>query len=106
MRKRDRKSTRLNSSHLVNPYAVFCFKEPRPPQYLPPSPPPLSPNWKNRPAGRLGVSATPTPPPQKKPERESFFFYGGERRGGGAPPSPYRLPRGGGGFFPRRYEEA
>src|SRR5690606_40355295 len=28
----DRKSTRLNSSHLVNSYAVFCLKKKRPPQ--------------------------------------------------------------------------
>src|SRR5256885_9797141 len=27
MDRRDRKSTRLNSSHLVNSYAVFCFKK-------------------------------------------------------------------------------
>ena len=26
----DRKSTRLNSSYVVNPYAVFCFKQNRP----------------------------------------------------------------------------
>src|SRR3989454_3363711 len=26
-RERDRKSTRLNSSHLVNSYAVFCLKK-------------------------------------------------------------------------------
>src|SRR5688500_19419478 len=30
LRGRDRKSTRLNSSHLVNSYAVFCLKK----QYL------------------------------------------------------------------------
>src|SRR5688500_19841574 len=27
--KRDRKSTRLNSSHIVNSYAVFCLKKKR-----------------------------------------------------------------------------
>src|SRR5205807_3527194 len=27
----DRKSTRLNSSHLVNSYAVFCLKKKKPP---------------------------------------------------------------------------
>src|SRR5207244_5544411 len=28
----DRKSTRLNSSHQINSYAVFCLKKKRPPQ--------------------------------------------------------------------------
>src|SRR5256885_5265903 len=36
----DRKSTRLNSSHLVISYAVFCLKKKRPPRASePPSPP-------------------------------------------------------------------
>src|SRR5256885_7055921 len=34
---RDRKSTRLNSSHLVIPYAVFCFKKKR----ITTTPPPI-----------------------------------------------------------------
>src|SRR5256885_10263045 len=43
--RRDRKSTRLNSSHLVISYAVFCLKKknnrrPRPPPYLLSIPPP------------------------------------------------------------------
>src|SRR2546426_7615336 len=31
---RDRKSTRLNSSHLVISYAVFCLKKKNTPQYV------------------------------------------------------------------------
>src|SRR2546426_3850848 len=34
---RDRKSTRLNSSHLVISYAVFCLKKKNKPQRLPTS---------------------------------------------------------------------
>src|SRR5256885_4113708 len=34
-RKRDRKSTRLNSSHLVISYAVFCLKKKHPHQDTP-----------------------------------------------------------------------
>src|SRR5256885_8353136 len=43
-RQRDRKSTRLNSSHLVISYAVFCLKKktPTPPPFAP-LPPPHSP---------------------------------------------------------------
>src|SRR5256885_6932822 len=37
----DRKSTRLNSSHLVISYAVFCLKKKR----WPPAPPCRSPSW-------------------------------------------------------------
>src|SRR3954462_2010521 len=40
----DRKSTRLNSSHTIISYAVFCLKKktkpPRPPPTPPPPPPP------------------------------------------------------------------
>src|SRR5256885_13161838 len=41
----DRKSTRLNSSHLVISYAVFCLKNTPPPPPPPPllPPPPLPP---------------------------------------------------------------
>src|SRR5256885_3123288 len=38
LERRDRKSTRLNSSHLVISYAVFCLKKKKPP--APPHPPP------------------------------------------------------------------
>src|SRR5256885_4907354 len=38
----DRKSTRLNSSHLVISYAVFCLKKKNP--HTPLRPPPV-PNW-------------------------------------------------------------
>src|SRR5476649_1310287 len=51
---RDRKSTRLNSSHTVNSYAVFCLTKKNtplpPPPLTPPSPPP-----------------SPTPPPTTPP---------------------------------------
>src|SRR6201993_5517470 len=50
---RDRKSTRLNSSHLVISYAVFCLKKkPRePPPHPRPTPPPSpsSPSRSSRP---------------------------------------------------------
>src|SRR2546426_4511930 len=36
---RDRKSTRLNSSHLVISYAVFCLKKKKKVHYRPPIPP-------------------------------------------------------------------
>src|SRR5260221_2561323 len=36
----DRKSTRLNSSHTVISYAVFCLKKKPPPPHPPPTPPP------------------------------------------------------------------
>src|ERR1039457_7356522 len=39
-RKEDRKSTRLNSSHLVISYAVFCLKKQC--NARPPTPPPLT----------------------------------------------------------------
>src|SRR5574344_2296162 len=44
----DRKSTRLNSSHQIISYAVFCLKKtntsaPRPPASSPPHPPPPPP---------------------------------------------------------------
>src|SRR2546426_5065940 len=41
----DRKSTRLNSSHLVISYAVFCLKKKKthPPSPPPPPPPPPTP---------------------------------------------------------------
>src|SRR5256885_6679830 len=39
----DRKSTRLNSSHLVISYAVFCLKKKKPTAPLPPPPPSPSP---------------------------------------------------------------
>src|SRR2546426_8393316 len=35
--RRDRKSTRLNSSHLVISYAVFCLKKKNLPENLPPT---------------------------------------------------------------------
>src|SRR5256885_4502548 len=66
-RKIDRKSTRLNSSHLVISYAVFCLKKkrnwiegkhpapPPPPPRTPPPPPPL-------PAPPLPPPPPPTPP--------------------------------------------
>src|SRR5436190_5014943 len=46
-RTRDRKSTRLNSSHTVISYAVFCLKKkkpnPHPTSHTPPPHPPLPP---------------------------------------------------------------
>ena len=36
----DRKSTRLNSSHALISYAVFCLKKKNPPPTHPPHPPP------------------------------------------------------------------
>src|SRR5574344_2600812 len=35
----DRKSTRLNSSHQIIPYAVFCLKKKKPAWHPPPPPP-------------------------------------------------------------------
>src|SRR5262245_64101159 len=49
----DRKSTRLNSSHLGISYAVFCLKKKTKP---PPPPPPTTP-----------PPPTPTPPPHPTP---------------------------------------
>src|SRR5256885_5631236 len=40
-RKADRKSTRLNSSHLVISYAVFCLKKKKPIFHLSHPPPPM-----------------------------------------------------------------
>src|SRR2546430_9700442 len=48
---RDRKSTRLNSSHSQISYAVFCLKKKNPPTPSPTTPPP------------------PTPPPPSPPPR-------------------------------------
>src|SRR5256885_11726434 len=41
-RRRDRKSTRLNSSHLVISYAVFCLKKKKTPQHSTPIAPPVA----------------------------------------------------------------
>src|SRR5207244_8868583 len=43
LRRRDRKSTRLNSSHQIISYAVFCSRKKRSPRPPPPRPPPHSP---------------------------------------------------------------
>src|ERR1022692_4648127 len=92
----DRKSTRLNSSHLVISYAVFCLKKKKKEtedglgallrrgatQLLPSVSRP--PRERHQP-DRRGVS--PPPPPQSTP---SFFFFLNDR----APPelSPFPQP--------------
>src|SRR5256885_8554456 len=43
LRCQDRKSTRLNSSHLVISYAVFCLKKKKTPVVSRPAPPPARP---------------------------------------------------------------
>src|SRR5205807_4534297 len=45
---RDRKSTRLNSSHLVTSYAVFCLKKTTPPPW------PTAPRWRCGPGPAAG----------------------------------------------------
>src|SRR5258708_21835726 len=56
----DRKSTRLNSSHQIISYAVFCLKKKTP---APPPPPLRRLRGAPRPAARAHRSSTPQPPP-------------------------------------------
>src|ERR1039458_510865 len=68
----DRKSTRLNSSHLGISYAVFCLKKtstPRRRGIRPPTGPPFAPRPRST-AKTDPQPNTPNPPPQKN--RPSF----------------------------------
>src|SRR3954465_9074912 len=60
----DRKSTRLNSSHTIISYAVFCLKKDPTPEFVP------------APPGRA-LPAPPRPPPRGGPRRAP---EGGARR--------------------------
>src|SRR5439155_10141395 len=57
----DRKSTRLNSSHVAISYAVFCLKKKH--QHLRLPPPPLAPT--QRELSRRGRARPPTAPPPR-----------------------------------------
>src|SRR2546430_10136031 len=84
---RDRKSTRLNSSHSQISYAVFCLQKktpppppprppPPPPHHPPPPPPPPAPHPPPRPP-----APPPLPPPHTAPSPPST-----------TPPPPPPLP--------------
>src|SRR3954463_16471874 len=89
----DRKSTRLNSSHTIISYAVFCLKKkkndtrPCARGAVPPSP--------RRRSERAAVRLPPAPLPARPPSRParpartrlSFFFFNDT-----APPEIYTLP--------------
>src|SRR6476646_3782514 len=63
-RRRDRKSTRLNSSHTVISYAVFCLKKKKRPRCV-----------RRSPAGAAHGSASRRPPCAAPPSvRRAFFF--------------------------------
>src|SRR3954466_7506736 len=62
----DRKSTRLNSSHTIIPYAVFCLKKPDRCQPCTPRTPPDSPP-RHPPGPTRPAAATPPPPPRRRP---------------------------------------
>src|ERR1039458_7426465 len=89
---RDRKSTRLNSSHLGISYAVFCLKKkdapPVPPRHRRggQSPPPTG-NCLPRMGGPRGVFASRPHPPASPSLRSAFFFIAPE-----TPQHPPPLP--------------
>src|SRR5256885_2528053 len=60
---RDRKSTRLNSSHLVISYAVFCLKKKKILAFLL--------------ASILAFASTKTPPPQSRSATSQCNLYSG-----------------------------
>src|SRR5258708_12556575 len=59
-RRADRKSTRLNSSHQIISYAVFCLKKKKP---TPPTPPPPPPPPPLHPPHPTPPPTPPAPPP-------------------------------------------
>src|ERR1022692_3464058 len=66
----DRKSTRLNSSHLVISYAVFCLKKkknPPNPRRRRPTPPPI--------CRRQTHSPSRSPPPSPRRSHQPRFFF-------------------------------
>src|ERR1022692_1417009 len=93
----DRKSTRLNSSHLVISYAVFCLKKKTPASSATPgrscsrAPSATAPPSRRAHRPRLGVPHRPRPPPRRHPPGWLIFFF---FKGSGAPkhlpPSPPR----------------
>src|SRR3954467_983950 len=55
----DRKSTRLNSSHTIISYAVFCLKKKQPPAHRPPSAAPVATAPEASPRARRPEPAAP-----------------------------------------------
>src|SRR5256886_4338546 len=81
---RDRKSTRLNSSHSQISYAVFCLKKktspPPTPLTEPPAPPPPAPS------SPYSSTTPPTPPSPRRPHLPHTLPPRPTRRAG--PPAP------------------
>src|ERR1022692_425516 len=91
----DRKSTRLNSSHLVISYAVFCLKKIKHRRHRRADPVPGPASWTQPSAARRAPGCRPTrhphPPPNSPVNPGGLFFFFNER----APPETYPLPRNG-----------
>src|ERR1039457_1805792 len=90
----DRKSTRLNSSHLVISYAVFCLKK-KPQQTKPPRPTPPTHSAARPPTRPRGAQRSRLGPwRQCRPDRRhdsavvAFFFF----KNDGTPPSSLSPP--------------
>src|SRR5215204_2749110 len=78
-RARDRKSTRLNSSHTVISYAVFCLKKKKQPAAPQTARRPLTPPWPSYASCACTALGCPVPigsslPRSRPPSDCSFFF--------------------------------